>query len=72
MQQAQEQHSTERKPRFFFYFPSHFWYVGCVGAGKEGPILHFLQTNLSTNVVDGRSGKRRVYKATYDLGGPFQ
>jgi hypothetical protein len=42
------------------------------GAGKEDPILHSLQTNLSTNVVDGGLGKGRVYKRPIDLGGPSQ
>ena len=43
-----------------------------VGAGKEDPILHSLQTNLSTNVVDGWLGKGRVCKRPIGLGGTFK
>ena len=42
------------------------------GAGKEDPILHPLQTNLSTNLVDGGLGKGRGHRRPIDLGGPFQ
>ena len=43
-----------------------------VGAGKEDLILHSLQTNLSTNLVDGGLGKGRGHRRPIDLGGPFQ
>ena len=42
-----------------------------VRAGKEDPILHSLQTNLSTNVVDGRLGKGGSASDLSILGAPF-
>ena len=46
-----------------------------VGAGKEDPILHSLQTNLSTNVVDGwgkvgSASDLSILGAPFNKGGP--
>ena len=62
---------AEHKIFFFLLFPVTLPVCRGVGAGKEDPILHSLQTNLSTNVVDGRLGKGGTASDLSILGAPF-